>query len=97
MRKIKIVCEVVTTEITTLMVNEDSYQYLQKVAGSAAGLSDCEEIAQLLEHTVNAAYDLDTVIRSGRWNDAQSRGVVLYLDPDESDPAESDWKHPDYD
>lgn len=96
MRKIQIVREVVTTEITTLTVNEDSYQYLQKVAGSAAGLSDCEEISQLLEHTVSAAYDLDTVIRSSRWNDPSSKGVILYMEPDEY-PTETEWKHPDYD
>lgn len=96
MRKIQIVREVITTEITTLMIEEDGYQYLQKVANSAAGLSDCEEIAQLLEHTVNAAYDLDTVVRSHRWNDPHSKGIILYLEPD-GDPSASDWKHPDYD
>lgn len=95
MRKIQIVREVVTTEITTLEVSEDSYQYLQKVASSAAGLSDCEEIAQLLEHTVSEAYDRDAV-KTRRWDDQRSKGIILYLDPDDC-PMETAWKHPDYD
>lgn len=97
MRKIQIVREVITTEINTLMIAEDGYQYLQKVAETAVGLSDCWEISQLLEHTVDAAYDQDNVVRSHRWNDQHSKGIILFLDPDESDPAESNWKHPDYD
>lgn len=93
MRKIQIVREVVTTEITTLEVSEDSYQYLQKVASSAEGLSDCWEISQLLEHTVSEAYDRGAVVRSGRWDDQRSKGIILYLEPDDY-PTETAWKHP---
>ena len=96
MRKIQIVREVVTTEITTLEVSEDSYQYLQKVASSAEGLSDCWEISQLLDHTIDAAYDLDTVVYNRCWNDPHSRGIMLFLIP-YGDPDAPDWKHPDYD